>query len=399
MNVQQNQAIGSNPGRTRLHNRRLVLEHVRAQQPVGRAQIARATRLSTQAVSNIIAELEGEGWLHETGRASNGRGLPAVLYALKASGAAALGVEVRPDAVLAALVDLIGNTRFTDRVELQSTDPAHVAEVVNQLKIQALSKSGIAARRLLGVGVVMPGPFGQVGLSDAGQSALPGWHGVDAQALFADTLKVPVVLEHDSIAAALAERVGGVARELGTYCFIYFGTGVGLGVMNNGHMIRGAFGNAGELGHVVVQPGGNACACGNRGCLETYISRFSVQQHLQRHGIDIHSGDDLQVLFDQRQPALMHWLNEATTPLSHAIGILENLMDPATIIIGGAFPDDLFDYWIDKMVLPPGTLAERPDRHIARVMRGASGRMSATYGGAALIINDVFTPRIAAEAS
>ncbi|MFK7852690.1 MAG: ROK family protein [Granulosicoccus sp.] len=390
------QIVGSNPERTRLHNRRLVLEQVRSLQPVGRAQIARATHLSVQAVSNIIAELQSDGWLKESGRSSRGRGLPALLYTVKASGAAALGVEVRPDAVMAALVDLSGTTRFTDRMDLSSTDPAHVAAIVRDLKLRALSASKLAAHRLLGAGVVMPGPFGQVGLSDAGQSTLPNWSGTDAQALFTTALKVPVMLEHDSAAAALAERVGGVATEVDDYCFIYFGTGVGLGMMHGGRIHRGAFGNAGELGHVVVEPNGNPCACGNKGCLETYISRFSVQQHMLKEGIDVNSSEQFQAIFDDRHPALMQWMASAATRLAQAIGMLENLMDPQTIILGGAFPDDMFDYWINSMRMLPGTVAERPNRSLARVVRGASGRMTASYGGAALILNDVFTPRLAA---
>ena len=107
---------GANPGRTRHHNRQMVLGHVRDAGKIGRAEIARISGLSTQAVSNIIADLADDGLLQERGRVSSGRGLPAVQYALNPSGGYALGFEIRPDVVFTALLDLDGKTVFSDRV-------------------------------------------------------------------------------------------------------------------------------------------------------------------------------------------------------------------------------------------------------------------------------------------
>ena len=93
--------VGSNAERTRFHNRQVVLGLVRNHQPVGRAEIARLSGLSTQAVSNITAELEQDGYLNEAGRQPRGRGLPATQYVLNAEGAYALGIEVRPNGCMA----------------------------------------------------------------------------------------------------------------------------------------------------------------------------------------------------------------------------------------------------------------------------------------------------------
>ncbi|MEO1155569.1 MAG: sugar kinase, partial [Pseudomonadota bacterium] len=93
--------VGANAGRARSHNRQVVLDRVRMAGRVGRAEIARASGLTTQAVSNIIADLLDEGLIEEQGRQIAGRGMPAVQYALSATGGYALGVEIRPDAVFA----------------------------------------------------------------------------------------------------------------------------------------------------------------------------------------------------------------------------------------------------------------------------------------------------------
>lgn len=388
--------VGSNAERTRVHNRRVVLDHVRTYQPVGRATIARASNLSIQAVSNIIAELVAEGWLHEVGRHIAGRGLPAVHYAVNPDGAAALGIEIRPDAIVISLVNLAGQALFSDRVALADSQPVVVAKLLQTLQRKALSKAGVAESTLLGAGIVMPGPFGRVGLSNVGQLAWLGWEKTDPQQLFEDALGIPVKVENDAIAAAIGERVCGTATDMKHYAFIYFGSGVGLGVVANGHVLRGAFGNAGELGHVVMQRDGQACVCGNRGCLKTIVSRLAVHKLLARHDIQVDGGADLERLLHEANPHLMRWLEQATAPLAQAIGMIENLFDPEAVILGGAMPDCLLDKLIHDMELPVGSIAHRPDRTTPRVLRGASGRMSATLGGAALIINESFTPRFSA---
>lgn len=395
--VNARRIVGSNAERTRLHNRQVVLGHIRDRQPIGRAEIARISGLSTQAVSNIIAELAEDGFLVEAGRQSGGRGLPVLQYRLNGDGAAALGIEVRPDAMFAALVDLEGETLFTTRVALADNSPATVLQTARGVRAEALAADRLGKRRLLGAGVVMPGPFGNVGISGAGQSALQGWEGVDAVRLFEEALETVVIVENDATAAAVAELVRGVASGLRTFCFVYFGAGLGLGVVADGEVQRGAFGNAGELGHVVVRPEGRACACGNHGCLETYASRVAVRAHMARAGIDIANVDDIERLYRENNLHLMQWLEEAAAPLSQAIGMIENLFDPQAVIVGGAMPDVVLDHLIAALRLPGGSVAVRQGRETPRVLRGASGRLTAALGGAALIIHDTITPRIVAR--
>ncbi len=394
---QARRVVGSNAERTRLHNRQVVLGHVRERQPIGRAEIARISGLSTQAVSNIIAELQDDGLLAEAGRQSGGRGLPVLRYRLNGGGAAALGMEARPDAVFGALVDLEGETLFTTRVALADNSPSAVMKAARAIRAQALVPKRIGARVLLGAGVVMPGPFGDVAISGAGQSVLHGWEGIDAVAFFQEALETSVIIENDATAAAVAELVHGVARGMRTFCFVYFGAGLGLGVVADGQVQRGAFGNAGELGHVVVRPDGRACACGNCGCLETYASRVAARAHMKRAGVDVTSVHEIERLFLADDADFMGWLNEAAAPLSQAIGMIENLYDPEAVVLGGAMPDVALDYLIGRLELPGGSVAVRRCRDSQRVLRGASGRLTAALGGAALVIHDTITPRIVAR--
>jgi predicted NBD/HSP70 family sugar kinase len=383
--------IGSNAERTRLHNRQVVLGLVRRHQPVGRAAIARLSGLSIQGVSNIIAELTKQGFLSVAGRTMKGRGLPVVEYVLDREGVFALGIEVRPDAMFAALVNLMGETCFVERVSLSASTPEIVSDHALRLKQKALRQVGLHGSQLLGTGVVMPGPFGQIGLDDGGRSELEGWDDIDPVAHFEQVLETAVVVENDAAGAAVAERISGVAQNLKTYCYLYFGAGLGLGVVSDGEIMRGAFGNAGEIGHVVVRSGTRDDR------LENFASRIAIRDQLAGAGLTVKTVDDLDRLHKQRNPHLLEWIQRAAPPLSQAIGIVENLFDPEAVILGGAMPDALLDDLIAALELPDVSVARREDRTLPRVLRGASGRMTAALGGAALVIHDISTPRIAAQ--
>ena len=381
--------LGANPERARSHNKQLVLRAIRHVGTAGRAEIARASGLSTQAVSNIISDLLNEGLLVEQGVRNAGRGLPVQQYAIKPDGGYAFGVEVRPTAVFTALVDLVGTPLVTHRTPLADARKATILDTVSAQFDKTLAKMHVPKNALMGAGIVMPGPFGDTGLTGT-ESELPGWNTGDPAEIFANRLDLPVFVENDANAAAMAERMNGVARGLDDFAYLYFGQGLGLGLVQNGQAVQGAFGNAGEIGHITVVVQGRPVE------LESATSRLSVQAHLAGHGVTVTNVDDLTSLYSSANRHLFVWLDQAAQALSSALSIIENLFDPQTVILGGAMPDDLLDHIIARTVLPERSVSNRPDRKYPRLMRGTSGRMTATLGAAALVLHQAFTPTIAA---
>jgi predicted NBD/HSP70 family sugar kinase len=380
--------LGANPERARSHNKQLVLRAIRHAGAAGRAEIARASGLSTQAVSNIISDLIGEGLLVEQGVRSAGRGLPAQQYAIKPDGGYAFGVEVRPTAVFTALVDLVGTPVLTQRTALNDTGKATILETVSAQLGSFLTETRIRKGALMGAGIVMPGPFGDTGLTGT-ESELPGWNTGDPAEIFANALDLPVFVENDANAAAMAERMNGVARGLDDFAYLYFGQGLGLGLVQNGQILQGAFGNAGEIGHIQVVVDGRTVE------LESATSRLSVQAYLAGQGLSVTNMDDLSSLYSCANRHLLAWLDQAAKALSAALSIIENLFDPQTVILGGAMPDLVLDHIIAGTALPERSVSNRPDRVHPRLMRGTSGRMTATLGAAALVLHQAFTPTIA----
>ena len=383
------QPLGSNAERSRFRNRQAVLGIIHSAGVMGRAEIARALGLSIQAVSNIIADLAEDGLLVEKGTRSAGRGLPAVQYAVNPEGGYSLGVEVRPDAAFAALLDMGGTPVFTRRINLNHTHPDVVVRIISDLRDAAVAAVPAARGRLLGAGIVMPGPFGRTGLSGLGTD-LPEWRAVDSRALFQEALDLPIEVSNDANAAAMAERIAGAAHGLSSYAYLYFGAGLGLGLVSQGHLIPGAFGNAGEIGHIPVPVQGGSAP------LESELSRLSVQRHLKEKGQGSVDFEGIATLYLAKDPALIGWLDSACHALGHAVQIIENFFDPQTIILGGAMPETVLDHLVANVPLPEVSVSNRSDNALPRVRRGASGRLTATLGAAALILDRAFTPQIAA---
>lgn len=371
---------GTNAERSRMSNRQAALGQIRSAGQMGRAEIARNLGLSTQAVSNIIADLQADGLLVEAGTRSQGRGLPAVQYGINAEGGYALGVEIRPDAIFTAIVDLHGNATATRRRTLKNNEPEYLINILLKLRAEMLEKTGVDDNKLLGAGVVIPGPFGQTGVSGLG-SDLAGWQYLDAHALFEEALQLPVELSNDANAAAMSEQI---TTGLNNFAYLYFGAGLGLGLINQGQLVKGAFGNAGEIGHVQVMT-----ADGPRS-LESQLSRVAIQNHMNASTpIDITA---IEYLFNQSDPKLMLWLDAGADALSQALALIENLFDPQSIILGGAMPAPLLEYLTTRTVLPTLSVSNREDNPHPRLQIGTCGRMAATLGAASLILNRAFTP-------
>ncbi|MEM9582980.1 MAG: ROK family transcriptional regulator [Pseudomonadota bacterium] len=382
--------IGANAGRSRGHNRQVVLGRIRNATRIGRAEIARASGLSTQAVSNIIADLLNDGLIVEQGHRAATRGVPVVQYSLNPDGGYAAGIEIRPDAVFGALLDLCGASIAQERLQVSTTSRQGVLRAIQQMQAKMTERLDCDPKRLIGLGVVMPGPFGRTGIKGCA-SELPIWDDTSPEEWLSGKLDRAVLVENDANAAAIGERVSGVAQGLNSYAFLYFGSGLGLGVVHNGRLMTGAFGNAGEIGTLQVPCDGQLIM------LEDVVSRRALVDALgnaESMPVDV---EHLSQLYEARDPLLMAWLNRAIAPLSAAVSTLENLFDPQTIILGGAMPDNVLDHLIGSVRLAKRSVSNRQIRNEPRLKRGASGRMTATLGAAALVVNHALTPKIAPQ--
>lgn len=388
------QAIGSNPGRNRHHNRRVVLDMVRAYGPLGRTEIARHAQLTPQAVTNIVDELVSEHLLIELGRRRSGRGQPPLQFAVNPNGPMTAGVEIATDHIVTVLIDLSGQIRAQSFLPITATDPAHVLPQLSAAIASIRASVSAEPVRLLGVGVVMPGPFEIEGMSSVGPATLPGWTGLDVKATASAAIGEAVEIENDATAAAVGERLYGAGRNHSSFGFVYFGVGLGLGVIHEGRPLRGAFGNAGEIGHLGVTPRNRPAFYGPDGALERFASLYALRARLAAAGRSGATIAELQHLHDRHDPVLADWIAEAADYLAPTIAAIENLLDPETIIFGGALPDSIIDALIAALDPLPVSVATRRARTAPRVIRGQTGQLTAALGAAALPMLETIAPRL-----
>jgi predicted NBD/HSP70 family sugar kinase len=381
-------AIGSNPERNRLHNRRVVLDAIRSHGALGRAEIGRLTRLTSQAVANIVDDLVGEHFLIEIGRRRTGRGQPPLQFSVNPEGPVTVGVELAADHLTTVLLDLTGRVRAQSMRPIGTLRPGAMAGRV--AKEVARLRASLGPAPALGVGVVMPGPFNLADKNLAGPGTLPQWQEVDAAEVLSEAIGEPVIVENDATAAAVGERLHGAGRAIEDFCFIYFGVGLGLGIVQGGRPMRGAFGNAGEIGHIPMR----SRRSGRTVPLEHIASPHAMRERLAAAGLPAPDLAAAVSLFQSRNRTLLRWIDEAAFYLAQLVLMLENILDPETIILGGHLPDEVVDALIAAIEPLPPSIASRANRTQPRVRRGQTGQLTAALGAAALPLFETVTPRL-----
>ncbi|MER9231845.1 ROK family transcriptional regulator [Mesorhizobium sp. M0622] len=361
---------GTNQEFGRPYNRRIVLESIRLHGPIARGDIARRVGLTVQTVSTIVRELEEHGYVLSLREEPKGRGLPPATLRINPEGGYAVGIHVTPLGINAALINLSGDVIESTYRQASNATPNHAFELIGAmvLELTALRPGG----RVLGIGMALPGPFGVESMSFVGPTTMTGWKDVALRERLAASTGLPAFFETDMAAAAIGERLYGLGTAYSEYYYLYFGVGLGGVMVHDGAALRGAWGNAGEIGHIPAVPGGEPCPCGNRGCLERYLSLEALRR---------------------RNIADADWVSEIAPIFRNAVTIIENLFDPETIILGGLASTDLLERLAGAAVNLPNSVSARSDRKTPRVSVARGGQHAVLRGAAALAVSGVLSPR------
>lgn len=309
------------PGHARSHNRSLVLQSLYRTSGLSRADVAREVGLTRVTISDLVAELIDEGLVIELGVRSDARpGKPATVLDVNRSGFTIVGIDLSYDAMFrGALMDLDGTVLHREQVEAKGlTGDASVA-AVTWLLDRLIEE---APTPVLGIGVGSPG------VVDAGGTILSapnfGWENLPLQALLAEHTGLPVQVANDANVAVLAERTFGDGQD--DMMLIRVGRGLGSGLVVGGIPVQGARSAAGEIGHVVVgTDGGQRCACGKDGCLETWLAIPRLEARLAVAGADRDA-----VLAESGER-----LGIAIAPIVGALNLAEVVLSGPSELLGG----------------------------------------------------------------
>jgi len=375
------------------YNRRIVLDVIRRQGRISRREIVDLVSLSPQTVANITNDLQTIGLVVARRlKGAKSRGQPPIAFEHNPNAGNSIGISLEPGRVSAGLVNLVGEILERREVDINTHDQRRVLATVMGL-IRELRRRPAAAKRLWGIGVALPGPLVKTDISFIGPTTLEGWSDLAVLDELRDASRLQVFYSIDSVAAALGETLFGVARTLDNFFYMHFGVGLGGTLVVNRSAYRGASGNATEIGHIPAVPGGKPCYCGNAGCLERYLSLQSLAEAL---GVSEAPDRDALIVAELERNtdvALQAWCREAADRLRDAVCVIENMLDPLTIVIGGSAPKLL----VERLV----SLAE-PLHHsvrggvaspTTRILLSERQEDSSILGAAVLPIYDLLSPR------
>ena len=381
----------ANQRSVRRHNLGVVLRHVAQQGPRSRAAIAQETGLNKTTVSSLVGELIEFGLLRETEVELRGTvGRPALPVELSGYTVAGLGLEVGVDFLAVRAVDMSGGERHRAHVATDNRGRPVDAVIGDLAELTAAALADADAQGMVTAGAVIALP-GLVG-SDGRLLVAPnlGWTDVDVAGELDAALGrtgFPLRVENEANLAALAELWEGAGREFGDFLYISGELGVGAGIIVGGELFRGAHGFGGELGHTTVEPGGERCACGNRGCLETRVALGAL---LRAAGLEPDARvSGLAARAEAGDERMLEALADAGRWLGMGVASAANLLNPLGVVVGGYFAT--LAPW-----LVPG-LQDELDAHVLssqwdapRVVVSELGAEAAVRGAAAAALRRVF---------
>jgi predicted NBD/HSP70 family sugar kinase len=367
-----------------------VLEALAEARRLSRPDLARRTGLARATVGSVIADLIRAGVVtdEDASRTTGLRtGRPARTLSLNRHAAYALGVDIGRDHVRVVLCDLFGEPVWDrDLHRPVDHDADDVLAETAELIARAQHATGIPAERILGVGLGIACPIDRHGTLLA-EGIMPGWIGVRPTDELRERTGFAVRLVNDANAAVLAEHRHGVAQHCGDVVYIRLSTGIGAGVISDGRLLLGAGGLAGELGHVIVEPTGAICRCGNRGCLETVASPAAIAKLLSAGTGEPASTTELIALVRAGDRGALRAMEDAGDAVGRALAQAVTIVNPELVVVGGELAAAG-----DALVAPVRRAVQRNamSGHTSdlRVVPGALGDSAGVRGAAALVLAD-----------
>lgn len=391
---------GTNLSRVKEYNQARVLDIIRTRGPVSRRGIARASGLRFQTVSNITDRLREAGVITEERARANDGHRRSVRLRLVDGAAYAIGVHLSRSALSVVLTNFTLGVLVRAFSDVTVSDgpsvvlPALCAEVS-----RVIAEAGVPQDKILGVGIGMPGPP-RPKTEQMLDPGLAGWSGYPLKRELEQRLGMTVHVDNDATAAALGERWSGVAADVSDFVYVYLGSGVGAGIFVNHQVCRGASGNAGEIGHISVESDGPSCYCGNRGCLEVYVSPQGILREAQVAALRrAHLPPEARPPFPEKAEDVIESeesvfqlvVQEAADRLGKAIADVAGTLDPELLVLGGP-TTKLLGARFRESVAQALQASALPSRPVPRVEISSLDTDAGSVGAAALVLHTLYAP-------
>lgn len=390
-------------GLIRKLNTAILLDALRLFAPLSRAELAARTGLNRSTVSSIVNSLIEEGLIQETDLQSSKIGRPGMLLELNPRGGFAIGIELGVDCISVILSDFIAQVQWREQAcSDPNEDQITILDRAANLTQHALDFGLSQGLRPLGIGMGVPG------LVDLRQGKLifaPNlhWNNVPLRLIWSQRFNLPIFIENEANAAALGEYYFGAAQGVNDFIYLSAGIGLGAGIVLDGKLFRGSNGYASEVGHMTVEPNGELCGCGKRGCWETQVGPRAVLRRVRKTletGLpsvlcDWVDGDLELISFESVVQAAslgdsvaLRALQEVGERLGIGIANLVNVFNPELIVLGGAL-NRASAILLPIVVRLINENALAPASENVHVAASAHGTDACLMGAVALVLEDI----------
>jgi predicted NBD/HSP70 family sugar kinase len=337
----------------RRRSRAALLSLVYLKQVDSRPELARRTGMSSATVSNVVSDLIADGLVAEAGSVDSNGGRPRAVLVARPEFGYVVGVDIGETHIQVVLFDWTLTTlaASTHEIKVGRLDPDVVVRVVVAGVRSLLDSTGVAAERLLGIGVGVPGVVRE-GERTVVHAPTLEWSGVPlADALYAE-LDVPIFLDNCARALGQAEAWRGAGREAQRAVVALWGVGVGAAIATDSPSADSGSSSTSEWGHSVIQARGRVCRCGSHGCLEAYVGATAIldtylaspdAQPFTRTGTEARMAELLQRAAAGADAAATAALDEAAEYMGIGVANLINMINPDRVILAG---------WVGELAAP-----------------------------------------------
>ncbi len=365
-----------------------IFKAIRKQGPISRIELTEITGCSAGTVSNHVRALIRKGFVIETKKGISSGGRKPIQLMVNPNKAYIFSIEIEVDQIRIVMFDL------EIKVVLKSIIPIiykdNYKKTLKQVFFEMdkmIEEKNLELDNLLGIGVAVPG------LIDKEKDILEfapnlGWKNVYISKIFKDKFNLPVILDNEAKAAAIGEREF-IYPKIDNMVFVSINEGIGCGVILNGELYRGASGNAGEFGHIIIDTNGPACHCGNKGCWETLASEsYIVNRYLKLSNSNKElTKKKIYQIGKKGDKKIIEIFNEVGGSIGIGLVNIINGLSPELVVIGGGIVE-IKDYIYEEIIKILEESALSISYRSVKIKFSKLGSLAATYGMADLIINE-----------
>lgn len=304
------------------------------------AQISRLTGLARSTVSTAVADLRRSGLISEAGihdlPGSKAVGRPGTALTLNPDAGTVVGIHLALDELRVAIADVSHSVISEQNIALpRDYGPDMAALALKDWVRRTYAENGLNPAGLLGLGISVSAPVSPDGTVHRA-SIVPTWAGVNVVKVFGKVLSTTVRVDNESNCSAIAELMWGAAQGQDNFVIFKMDLGVGGAIVIDGKVVTGIAGSAGEFGHICIDPEGDLCRCGNRGCLELKASFQTPLRELERTRGHPVSVDDAIRLALAGDVGAARMITDAAEVAGRGLAMIGTVINPPLILIGGA---------------------------------------------------------------